>query len=401
MQRLPVVIAGGSLSGYSTAKFLRQVGFDGPIILFGQEANLPYERPPLSKSFLLDKTQKEQVYLTNQENLNDLNIEFMPSVLATGLDSASKKIFINNGDAIGYDALVIATGAAPKVPLGVKLDENILTFRTLEDAQRLKSAVERKNHLIILGAGFIGVELASSVSALGGKVTLVDMVDSPLEPVLGPEFAQLIKAHLLDAGVVLKMGNKFKQLLSSNDEVSLIAQDDSEILGDYCVVATGVTPQTEWVKDNHIALVNGISCNQFLQATKDVFAVGDVARFDHIGLNSSMRIEHYVNATGSAQVVAHNIVNETPKAYLPVPYFWSEFFNIKIQMLGVSKPYDSVLIIKKGSDEIKGTVVLYSNKGKVTAIAAVSKPRLFGLVKEIVQNQVPVVEAEKIVRDLI
>lgn len=400
MKNFVIAIVGASLGGYHVAKGLRENNYEGNIILFGQEDYLPYERPPLSKSFLTSKTSEDQVFLTSENELNDLSIEFHKGVKVLGIDSGNNKIFTQNNDEINYDIAVIATGCYPRIPIGVRLSDRIITFRNLNDSKNLKAALEKSSHLIIIGAGFIGVEIASSAKSMGRDVTLVDLAPNPLEPVLGPEVAGLLKKSFDASGIKMKLESKIEQVYEKDGEV-VVACDNEIITGDYCVVATGVNPSVDWIKDSNISLVNGISCNRYLTATKDVYAIGDVARFEHFTLGRSLRIEHYVNATESADTVVHNILNEKQIPYQPVPYFWSDFLMLKLQVLGIPKPYDQVTIFQKDHDTLKGTVVIYSSKGKTNAIAAISKPRIIGLTRKLVDSNSPLIETKDFIEKLI
>lgn len=387
MKPVDVVIIGGSLAGIKVCLNLRENGFEGPITVVSQEG-LPYERPPLSKSYLTGKTPEIDVFLTSEKKLEELNINFISNLSAEHLDIASQTVGLSNGTALSYENLVIASGCKPKIKSDIILSERVLVLRTLNDAQKLKHLLHGIKSLIVLGAGFIGTEVASSAAQLGVSVTLVDALEAPLTQALGPKVATLLSKVYSNKEIALKLGKRFRSVVEYADKVILTLDDGQQVSADGCLIALGVEPATSWLKGSSISTIGGVNANGYLEVGDNIWAVGDLVRYEHRKFKESIRSEHYENALQSASNVARAILGQR-ELYCPTPYFWSDQFGLKIQLQGHIKPDDDVKVIREGDENLKGFAVLYSRNGLCTGILAVSKPRLIGLSAKFIEEQRP------------
>jgi NADPH-dependent 2,4-dienoyl-CoA reductase/sulfur reductase-like enzyme len=321
----PIVIVGASLAGLRAAQTLRKNGFEGPVTVVGAERHLPYTRPPLSKELLHSEA-------TPAFPCDDLDVEWRLGEPATALDLERREVTIG-GEPLGYDKLLIATGTrARPIPAGIAAGEaaggdpaagggaaarRVFTLRDLDDALALKAALASADSLAVIGAGFIGCEVAASARKLGLDVTLVDIAPQPM-PALGPELGARCAALHRSHGVKLKLGH-----------------DGSPVEADVVVVALGAVPNTEWLEGSGLQLQPGVVCDEYLQAAEHVWAAGDVAAWPHpLADGEHIRIEHWTNAAEQGAAAAKNMLGaHTP--YAAVPYFWSDQYDVKIQAAGL------------------------------------------------------------------
>jgi NADPH-dependent 2,4-dienoyl-CoA reductase/sulfur reductase-like enzyme len=297
----PIVIAGASLAGLRAAQAIRKAGHDGPVVVVGAEPHLPYTRPPLSKELLHSDAEPAL-------RCDGLDVEWRLGTTATGLDLARREVELGD-ERLKYDRLLIATGSRARPGNG-------LTLRSLDDALALKAALRRASSLAVIGAGFIGCEVAASARKLGLDVTLVDIAPQPmtaLGPELGARCAELHRAH----GVHVQLG------------------DGTPVEADVTVAALGAIPNTEWLQGSGLTLQPGVVCDEFLQAADHVWCAGDVAAWPHpLADGELIRIEHWTNAAEQGAAAARNLLGDrTP--YTAVPYFWSDQYDVKIQAAGL------------------------------------------------------------------
>jgi NADPH-dependent 2,4-dienoyl-CoA reductase/sulfur reductase-like enzyme len=296
----PIVIVGASLAGLRAAQAIRKAGHDGPVVVVGAEPHLPYTRPPLSKELL--HSEAEPAF-----PCDDLDVEWRLGTTATALDLARREVELGD-ERLKYDRLLIATGTRAR-------QGNGLTLRSLDDALALKAALQRASSLAVIGAGFIGCEVAASARKLGLDVTLVDIAPQPMMALgleLGARCAELHRAH----GVMLQLG------------------DGTPVEADVTVAALGAIPNTEWLQGSGLTLQPGVVCDEHLQAAEHVWCAGDVAAWPHpLADGELVRIEHWTNAAEQGAAAARNLLGDrTP--YQAVPYFWSDQYDVKIQAAG-------------------------------------------------------------------
>ena len=370
-----VVVVGASLGGLRTVQSLRSSGHTGRITLIGDETHRPYDRPPLSKQVLAGEWQAEQAFLADEAELDRVDVDLRLGTRATDLDLPSRSIGLHGGERIRYDALVIATGATPRRIPDTPPLSGIHLLRTLEDCLDLRAALERAASLVVVGAGFIGAEVAATARKRGLDVTVLEALPVPLSRGLGPTLGPVIAGIHLDHGVDLRTGVGVAGFQGEGRVQRVLLADGSTVDADVVVVGIGVIPNTAWLEGSGLELRDGVVCDQFSQAlgAPEVWAVGDVARWHNPLFDEEMRLEHWTNAVEQAMVVAANITGE-PTPYAPVPYVWSDQYDSKIQIVGRPGAADEVEVPIGAFDDRK-FVALTHRDGRLTGAVGLDEPR--------------------------
>lgn len=370
-----ITIVGASIAGLRTAIAARRRGFAGPVTLIGAETHWPpIDRPPLSKQVLRGETSADQARLPLPA---DLDITVMTGRRVIGFDLAGGSIALDDGATASIDRLVIATGTEPRMLPGVPAAAAVHVLRTADDADRLRRALERAQRVAIVGAGFIGCEVASSCRHLGKDVVMIDVADQPLLPLgpaMGAATAQVIREH----GVDLRLGTRIDEIGSTDGGAFIRLHDGDRLDVDVIVIGIGVTPSTGWLADSGLQLNDGVVCDEACLALGGdgrVAAVGDVARWQHPDYGS-IRVEHWTNAGEQAAHVARALLDgaEAAGPFRPVPYFWSDQFGHKLQFVGMCGPDDHVEVVEGSIDEAS-YVARYSRGDRTTAVLCVNRPR--------------------------
>jgi NADPH-dependent 2,4-dienoyl-CoA reductase/sulfur reductase-like enzyme len=371
-----VVIVGASVGGVRTAQELRRLGFVGDITVVGAEAEQPYDKPPLSKQLLLGTQTESEISLLGEGGWAGIRAEHRLGVRATALDIDSMSIALADGDELEYDALVIATGVRPRTlaPETAELD-SVFTVRELRDSRGL-AARAGLGPVVVVGAGFIGAEIASSFRSLGADVTMTEALSTPFARALGPEVGGLLTGLHQDNGVELTTEACVAGLEKAGDTTLVRLADGRCLEAATVVVGIGATPNSEWVEGSGLKVADGISVDAgcavlasgFGPHAEGVYAIGDVARQVDPSSGKDYRVEHWTNAVEQAHVVARQIVDPTAAPEpLKAPYFWSDQFGLKIQMVG--RPAEST-VVTLHHFEVSGaarTVAVYENAGRVVA----------------------------------
>ena len=336
-----VVIVGGSAAGLVTAEALRRFHYDGEIVVVGEELGDAYDRPPLSKQVLAGEWDEARAALFPPARLERIAAELRLGRRATGLDVERRRVELDDGAALSFDDVVIATGVRPRVLPGADA-EGVFVLRTLDHSRSLGAAVRRHGRIVIVGAGFLGLEVAATARKLGADVKVLEPLPHPLANRIGTRAAQrLLRLHSA-AGVDVRCGQTVEALEVSRAGASGVVRGvltgGGELVESQVVlVAIGCVPNTEWLEGSGLDLADGVGCDAHCQAAPHVWAAGDVARWHHAGLGRSLRLEHRMNATEQATAVAANIVGQ-PRAFTPVPFFWTDHYQTKIQLAGVLPP---------------------------------------------------------------
>ncbi len=371
-----ITIVGASLAGVRAAEALRSEGFEGVIKLIGDEAHVPYDRPPLSKSFLEGAMTSERLSLLTKEKITELELQIRTGSKASKLDIDSQTFEIE-GEVEGFDALVIATGArARKLPNTEKI-KGIYTLRSLDDSIEIRDSFKSGNpKVVVVGGGFIGCEVAATASAFGIEVTIVESQDVPLSHVLGEEAGRVISKLHADNGVQLKCGVEVQEFKGENQVEGVLLKDGTLLEADVVIVGIGATPNTEWLEDSGLTIENGVCCDQTCLAAPNIVAAGDVARWDHRGYGKSIRLEHWDNAAEQGKHAALRLLQTDSEAlpYAPIPWFWSDQFDRKIQLAGISSPGDDFEVIVDSPEEGRYTAI-YGNEGRLKAVLGINRPR--------------------------
>lgn len=330
------VIVGSSVGGVRTAQALRRAEYDGDVVLLGEETALPYDKPPLSKDVLAGTQPAEAIGLLGERAAAEAGIELRLGRRAARLDVAASTVHLDDGTDLGYDDLVVATGATPRPspwgqPNGVHL------LRTAADSAALHADLVTGGHLVVIGAGFIGAEVASTARALGLEVSIVDTVAVPMAGLFGEQVGERFAALHRDHGVRTRFGVGVAGIDGARGALRVRLSDGSNLTASTVVVGIGVTPNDGWLADSGLSTDDGLVCDEHCRALgqSNVYGVGDVLRWWHGRHAERVRIEHWTNAVEGATVVAHNITHpDEPRAFAPVEYVWSNQYGRKIQFVG-------------------------------------------------------------------
>ena len=376
---MKVVIVGAGLAGLRTAEALRDKGFDGEVVLVGDEVHQPYDRPPLSKHVL--RGERPPMYLRPEQEYAALDLDLRLGATATGLEGHT---LLTSQGPVPFDHLVIATGATPRRLPGAPGH----VLRTLDDCQRLAPVLVPGARIAIIGAGLIGCEVAASARAKEVEVHLVDLLSKPLVRVLGDIVAdRLVDLHT-EHGVHLHLGTGVVTVTGTATASRVELADGTVLEVDAVLEAMGVVPATDWLAGSALAVADGVLCDQQGQAADRVWAVGDVARWDD-GVGGSFRREHWTSATEQAAVVAAAILGEAEPITTP-PYWWSDQYDLKLQGLGEAHPDDDVEIVTAGPR--RRQLALYSRSGRLSGVVGFSAGPLVFKLRDAVSNGAPLDE---------
>ncbi len=374
-----VVVVGASLAGLRAAETLRTDGFEGRLALVGAEVHLPYDRPPLSKKLLAGDWEPDRIELRRSHEYEDLDLELHLGVRAEALDIASRTVRLSDGSGVSYDGVILATGATPRRLPGQPQLPGIFELRTLDDSLALRAALtSRPARVIVVGAGFIGAEVAATARSRGLDVTLLEALPVPLERGLGPAMGTAIAGLHLDHGVDLRLGVGVDAFLGSARAEGVQLSDGSVVEADVVVVGVGVAPATGWLEGSGLELRDGVVCDAGLAAgPPGVYAAGDLVRWPNELFGEEMRIEHWTNAAEQGAAAARNLMawsaGSEPTPYAPVPFFWSDQYDARIQFVGRASGGDHVEVVQ-GSVEERKFVALYARDGPPAGRARVEQP---------------------------
>lgn len=352
-----LVVVGGSLAGLRAVESARKSGFDGEIALVGEEPRLPYDRPQLTKAVLSETAPSEvSSFKTATRLVEDTQTTLHLGVRATGLDIDSRMLITDNGD-LNYDALVIATGSRARQLPGTQHMSSVHTVRDDHDATRLRAALSGARSLAVVGAGFIGAEIASAARSRGIPVTIVEAAPAPLSHAVGPSVGALLGTLHDQHGTDLRLGTGVAGVAESNGGATLTLDDGSELTADLIVVGIGAQPNIEWIGDA-LPLSNGLVCDPDLSVgSPGVAAAGDICSWVDPRWGIRSRLEHWTTASEQGAHAARTVLSpEDAVPYSAIPYFWSEWYGVKIQMVGRTDGEDSMII---GTPENSTFVALY------------------------------------------
>ncbi|MBA2414936.1 MAG: FAD-dependent oxidoreductase [Geodermatophilaceae bacterium] len=331
-----VVIVGSSVAGVRTAQALRRGAYEGRIVLLGAESELPYDKPPLSKQFLAGEWPAERVALLSAEAAEQARIELQLGVAADHLDVAERQVVMANGKRIGYDVVVLATGSQAR-PSPWVAESGLHVLRTIADSQALAADLARDGPVVVVGGGFIGAEVAATARSLGREVTIVDPLEVPVGRLLGREVGSMFVDLHHRNRVATHFGTGVKSVEGRAGQLTVRLTDGQTLTAATVVVGIGALPNDSWLASSGLLVDDGVVCDEYCRAVNapEVFAVGDVARWMHLGYGESCRVEHWTNAVDQAACVAHNVFHpEALRAYRPVEYVWSDQYDWKIQIVG-------------------------------------------------------------------
>jgi 3-phenylpropionate/trans-cinnamate dioxygenase ferredoxin reductase component len=371
-----ITIVGASLAGLRGAETLRNDGYDGPITVIGDETGEPYDRPPLSKQLLAGKWELDRTLLYRADRLAELDLDLQQGVRATGLDLRDRSLDLDDGRRLPFDSLLIATGSSPRqLPNTPKLD-GLYTLRTLADSLALRHEFERNPRVVVVGAGFIGAEVAATARERGLDVTMIEALPVPLGRVLGDEMGALCGDIHRDHGVDLRLGVGVEGFDGHGRVERVRLSDGKTVEADVVIVGVGVAANTSWLDGSGLTIDNGVVCDASCLAAPGVVAAGDVARWHNQRFDEIARIEHWDHAVEMGAHAARRLLQTDGEAtpFSPVPYFWSDQYDRKIQLAGRPRHDDDVQIVT-GSLEERRFAAVYARAGKLVAVLGINRPR--------------------------
>jgi 3-phenylpropionate/trans-cinnamate dioxygenase ferredoxin reductase subunit len=338
------VIVGASLTGAKAAETLRSEGFDGRLVLIGTEHERPYERPPLSKDYLRGESGRDQVYVHEEGFYAEHDIELRLGVTVTSLDASSRQVRLDDGDPLRYDRLLLSTGAEPRrLPIpGGELD-GVHYLRSVGDSDALRERLDRGGSVVVVGAGWIGSEVAASARQRGLDVTIVEPQSVPLERALGAELGAVYRDIHADHGVRLLLGTGVEAFEGGAAVERVRTSDGQELACDFVVVGVGAQPRTRLAEGAGLAVDNGILVDEHLQTSvPGVFAAGDVANAQHPFYGQRIRVEHWANALNQGPAAARNMLDRR-EPYDTIPYFYSDQYDVGMEYAGHASTWDRIV----------------------------------------------------------
>lgn len=382
------LIVGASMAGGRAAEALRSNGFKGRIVLVGAEAERPYERPPLSKGFLTGKVAAEDSYLRPTAFYAEHNIELRLGTHAIALDASQQAVSLDDGATLPYDTLLIATGAQPRrlgIP-GEHLD-GVHYLRTIQDAERISTALAAARHVVVIGMGFIGAEIAAACRELDCEVTALEAGALPMQAALGTEVAGRLAGVHRARGVDLRTGQCVTELLG-NETVTAVSSNGEQIPCDAVVIGIGVEPATDWLAGSGVEVDGGVVTDEQCRTNVSrIFAAGDVARQYHPRYERHLRIEHFDHAANQGDAAAKSMLG-LPVPEIPLPFFWSDQYDLNIQVAGLTLGHDEVVF--RGDAESGSWSAFYLRQGAFIAALAVNRFRDLSSARRILAQRLPV-----------
>ncbi|HEV3226200.1 MAG TPA: FAD-dependent oxidoreductase, partial [Acidimicrobiales bacterium] len=372
-----VVVVGASLAGFRAVEELRHEGYDGALTVIGAEPHLPYDRPPLSKQILAGTWEADRLPLTPiGKSVAELEVDWRLGVPATGLRLDADRVALADGTEVAYDGLVIATGAAVRTLPGQPELAGLHMLRTVDDCVALRADLDAApRRVVVVGAGFIGAEVAATARQRGLDVTVLEALPVPLQRALGDQIGAVCAAIHREQGVDLRVSTGVDGF---NDDghgrlTGVRLSDGTTVETDVAVVGVGVTPNTDWLEGSGLTLDNGVVCDESCLAAPNVVAAGDVARWPNRRFGELMRVEHWENAQEQGAHAARRLLGHV-EAYEPVPWFWSDQYDRKIQLAGTSRADDDVRIVD-GSVAERRFVAIYGRAGRLVGVLGMNRPR--------------------------
>ncbi|MFE9442337.1 NAD(P)/FAD-dependent oxidoreductase [Streptomyces sp. NPDC006602] len=369
-----IVVVGASAAGLAAVETLRREGYDGTLTLVGDEPRAPYDRPPLSKQLLAAEWESDRLALRTPDDLAGLGLDLRLGVAATGLELTERTVELADGCEVPYDGLIVATGVRPRRLPG----EGAHVLRTLDDALTLRERLTPGRRLVVVGAGFLGAEAAAVAWRLGAHVTLLEPASVPLAHAVGTEVGEVLSRAHVERGVDLRCGVTVTEV--TEDGVRLA---DGEVIdADEVLVAVGSLPNTEWLDGSGLPVGDGVVCDEYCEAAwgsprpkvGGVYAAGDVARWYNPLFGTSMRVEHRTNAAEQGMAAARNLLRpEARRPFAPVPYFWSDQYDMKVQAYGFLRGHDEVAVVDGDLAE-RRFVAVYRTGDRVSGALAVGMP---------------------------
>ena len=387
------IIVGASHAGAQLSTSLRKEGWTGRILVLGDEAPLPYHRPPLSKALLTKEKTPEQIEIFKASVYEKAEVEFRLGVSVEKIDRAAKTVLLNNGEVLPYDKLALCTGARVRkleIP-GANL-KGVHYLRTLADAEKIQSEVKPGGNAVIVGGGYIGLETAASLRKLGMEVTVVEMMHRVLERVTAPELSVYYTDLHHRHGIKILTGAQTLELRGTDRVQQVVCSENRILDADLVIVGFGVIPNTELAADAGLEVSNGVVVDEFAQTTDpDIVAAGDCTNHPNDLLGYRLRLESVPNAMEQGKAAAASICG-LKKAYHALPWFWSDPYNAKLQIAGMNRGYERVVI--RGTPSTDSFVAWYLKGNHVLAADCINSPKDFMTAKKIIAQNLTVQDSD-------
>jgi len=384
------VVIGASHAGVNFAFALRKEGWQGKIILFDKDPTLPYHRPPLSKAYLTSKDAIEKNVLKSQESYEKDNIILQLGTEVSSINRLKKTIVLHDGTTQSYDKLVLATGARPIIPsiLGIEEASNLFPLRTASDVENIRNSLAKSQHkrVVIIGGGYIGLEAAASLKKLGATVTILEREDRILARVTTPEMSTFFEDLHSNNGVIIHTNKNVISIKTSEGLNTIICEDNSTFKSDMIIVGVGIKVNIELARDAGLDINNGVSVDSTTQTNdENIYAIGDCTFHYNTHYDRFVRLESVQNAVDQAKVAAAAICGKNA-TYDAIPWFWSDQYDVKLQMVGLSTGHNKVCVRKEESENTKFSI-WYFKDNTLLAVDAINNAKAYVLGTKFIKNQ--------------
>ena len=384
-----LLIIGAGQSAIQCISTLKKEGYSGSITLVGEEEHLPYQRPPLSKGFLEDSIGKERLYFKKLEFFTENKVQLYLGLAAEKLDIENQKVYLSDNSELEFDKLVLATGSRVRYldfP-GSEL-KSIFYLRDLDDAEAIKKDLETSDNLVIIGAGYIGLEAAAIAAKKNKTVTVIEMADRVMNRTVDPQISEYYLDLHQSYGVKFHFNTSLETINKASGSLEVVCSDGTEVKADSVLIGAGVIPNIELAEDSGIYCNNGIIVDEFGQTNfKNIYACGDCTNHPNKILNKNLRLESVHNAMEQAKTVASSVLNN-PMEYSQVPWFWSDQYDHKLQIVGLSGDHD--LVTMRGKTNDAKFMLFYTKDEELIAVDAINNPKEFLISRKLVANKVKI-----------
>lgn len=378
------IVIGASHAAVQLIISLRQNGWEGNITVISDEDHPPYQRPPLSKAYLANTIADEQLALRAPAAYQKLNVTFKLSTRVTSIDTQNKQVHLDSGEILGFDKLALCTGARAR-PLPIPgADLNAVHYlRTMDDVKGIQASATTAKTAVIIGGGYIGLETAASLNKLGVKVTLLETESRLLKRVASPQVSAFYLRLHTEEGIDIRLDTQAAKLLGDQALTQVICADGTAIDADMAIIGIGVIANTELASDAGLTVDNGILVNEFAQTShEDIVAAGDCTNHPNPILNRNLRLESVPNATEQAKAAAASLCG-IEKAYAELPWFWSDQFDVKLQITGMNQGYTEA-VVRGDINNGRSFSVFYIANNKILAADCINRPKDFMLAKKLI-----------------
>lgn len=386
MKNQKIIIIGGGQAACQTAASLKNLGHTGEISIFCSENYLPYQRPPLSKKFLLGELEKERLFFKPEKFYHENNIKLNLNTYVEQIDKKNKQIIFKENKKEYYDDLVIATGTSPrKIQSDVENPKNIYYLRSIDDVLKIKNKVNNSKKVVIIGGGYIGLEVAAIINKLGLDVTIIEMADRILERVTSQKISNFYTKVHNEVGVEILTNTSVQSLISSKKGVEILTSNGT-IEADFIVVGIGVIPCDKLALDAGLDVDNGIVVDEFCSTSdKNIFSAGDCTFHPNAFYQKNIRLESVHNAIEQGKTVASSILGQK-KAYDQIPWFWSDQYDLKLQIAGLFGDYNDLIV--RGDINKRSFAIFYMNNENMIASDCINRPAEHMMSRKIISERI-------------